>query len=271
MEPELDLLLRRLADPISSRGSVVLKVGLRHGRSTSRATHLVQLPGNNVQLLLDLLVEQLPGSSDLEDMIVTNVVAAAKVAVLRRGSSPGLMTEDRIITMVVVTVVVVTAAQEEVMDKVRLLEAQLPGISRNNTQATVHPAWTITVRHLLRRRLETFRRRRRRRIMFPLPHHRRSREGLAPEPRSKSSALRVRHVRCKDGVSKIEYVKTPDVVLNECGRMCTTCPLNDAVPRRDLYDPSPQKLVCFYGPCRGELCASYVKQTTYKRLALPMG
>jgi hypothetical protein len=198
MEPELDLLLRRLADPISSRGSVVLKVGLRHGRSTSRATHLVQLPGNNVQLLLDLLVEQLPGSSDLEDMIVTNVVAAAKVAVLRRGSSPGLMTEDRIITMVVVTVVVVTAAQEEVMDKVRLLEAQLPGISRNNTQATVHPAWTITVRRLLRRRLETFRRRRRRRIMFPLPHHRRSREGLAPEPRSKSSALRVRHVRCKD-------------------------------------------------------------------------
>jgi hypothetical protein len=196
VEPELDL-LRRPADPISSRGSVVLKVGLRHGRSTSRATHLVQLPGNNVQLLLDLLVEQLPGSSDLEDMIVTNVVAAAKVAVLRRGSSPGLMTEDRIITMVVVTVVVVTAAQEEVMDKVRLLEAQLPGISRNNTQATVHPAWTITVRHLLRRRLETFRRRRRR-IMFPLPHHRRSREGLAPDPRSKSSALRVRHVRCKD-------------------------------------------------------------------------
>jgi hypothetical protein len=170
-EPELDLLLRRPADPISSRGSVVLKVGLRHGKSTSRATHLVQLPGNNVQLLLDLLVEQLPGSSDLEDMIVINV-AAAKVAALRRGSSPGLMTEDRIITIMVATVVVVvvTGVQEEVMDKVRLLEAQLPGVNRNHTQVTAHPAWTTMVRHRLRRQVEVSHRRRRR-TLFRLPHH----------------------------------------------------------------------------------------------------
>jgi hypothetical protein len=206
-EPELEPLLRHLADPISNRGSVVLKVGLRHGKSTSRATHLAQLPGNNVQLPLDLLVGPLPGSSDLEDMIVINVVVAAgaKVAVLHRGSSPGLMTEDRTTTMAaVVTVVVVTVAQEEVMDKVRLLEAQLPGTSRNNTQAMVHPAWTITVRHLLLRRpvQEPFPRHHRHHQTGSHPlHRRRSEKDFATLLRirvQKSSTLRVRHVRCKD-------------------------------------------------------------------------
>jgi hypothetical protein len=177
-EPELELLPRPLVDPISSRGSVVLKVGLHHGKSTSRATHLVQLLGNNVQLPLDLLVGQLLGSSDLEDMIVITVAAAAKVVVLRRGSSPGLMTEGRItITVAAVMVVVATEAQEEVMDRVRLLEAQLPGTNRNNTQATAHPAWTTMACHRLRRRLEETCHRRRHRLNRTgcrLPHHHRS-------------------------------------------------------------------------------------------------
>lgn len=79
-------------------------------------------------------------SSDLEDMIVTTVVAAN----IAHGSNPEVMTGAKI-TMAVVTEAVmgaVTEAEaEEVTDRLHPLEAQLPGSSRNHTQVTARLAW----------------------------------------------------------------------------------------------------------------------------------
>ena len=82
--------LRRLLDlaETSSRGSAVLKADLRLGKSTDRMVPQTQHLGNNVKLLLDLLVDPLLGSSDLEDMVAIANTAAAATVVPLLGSSP---------------------------------------------------------------------------------------------------------------------------------------------------------------------------------------
>jgi hypothetical protein len=136
-----------------------------------------QHPGNNVKLLLDLLVDPLLGSSDLEDTVAIASTAAATVVPLL-GSSPDttVATTTTADTAVDMADTVVTEVEEEATARVHLLEALPHGCSRKHTLVTALLAWTTTVlrrhlHHLLlafrpHPLLATFRR--------PLRHHRSS-------------------------------------------------------------------------------------------------
>lgn len=172
--------LRRLLGLVetSSRGSAVLKADLRLGKSTGRMVPRTQHPGNSVKLHLDLLVDLLLGSSDLEDTVAIANTAVAATVVPLLGSSPD--------TTVATTTMADTAAdmvdtvamevEEEATARAHLLEAPLLGCSPKHTLVTALLAWTTTVRrrhlhHLLlafrpHPLLATFRR--------PLRHHRSS-------------------------------------------------------------------------------------------------
>jgi hypothetical protein len=191
VEPEP--VLRRLVVPTSSRGSAVPQADLRHGRSTSRATHPTRLHGNNAQPHLDLLVDQRLGSSDLEVTAVTVSTVGAETAALRLGNKG--TTEART-AMAAATGeemedTVDTEVQQEAMDmehRLHLPAVLLLGCSRKHKQVTALPAWTTTVCHrrllpqllefLLLRHLAT---------CLPLPHRLHSRRG---QPRTRGRRLR---------------------------------------------------------------------------------
>jgi hypothetical protein len=182
---ELELELRPLVDPTSSRGSVALKADLRHGRSTGRAVLPTRRPGSNVLLLLDHLEDPLLGKSDLEAeveaMAATANIAEEEIAAQRRGNSPEVVTTAMAATEVdMVDTVVVT--EEEATDRevmVRPPEAQLPG--SNRMLAMVLQAWTATAFHHLLRHLVESRHHRLLAISRRLHHPHRS-SGLDLEP-----------------------------------------------------------------------------------------
>ena len=156
----LELELRRLVDPTSSRGSVALKVDPHHGRSTDRAAPPTRLLGSNVLLLLDHPEDPLLGSSDLGVEVEATAATASiaeeeEIAALRRGSNPEVVTTTMVVTEVVMVDTLVDM-EEEVTDKevmVLLPEAQLLG--SNRMPAMVLQAWTATAcLHLLRRPVE---------------------------------------------------------------------------------------------------------------------
>jgi hypothetical protein len=146
----------------SSHGSAVLKVDPRPGKSTSRAALPTRLPGNSAQLLLDPLVDRLPGSSVLEDTVATaSTVEVAATVALRHGSNPEVTIEVRTTTVVAMAVdmadMVATEEEEEDMARVHLREARLLGCSRKHTQATAPQAWTtMALRPHLHHRLVAF-------------------------------------------------------------------------------------------------------------------
>ena len=154
--------LRRLLDLVetSSRGSAVPKADLRLGKSTGKMAPRIQRHGNNVKLLLDLLVDPLLGSSDLEDTVAIASTAAATVVPLL-GSSPDttVATTTTADTAVDMVDTVATEVEEEATARVHLLEAPLHGCSRKHTLVTALLAWTTTVlRRHLHLRLLAFRR-----------------------------------------------------------------------------------------------------------------
>jgi hypothetical protein len=158
---ELELELRRLVDPTSSRGSVALKVDPHHGRSTDRAAPPTRRLGSNVLLLLDHPEDPLLGSSDLGVEVEATAATAniaeeeEEIVALRRGSNPEGVTTAMVVTEVVMVDTLVDM-EEEVTDKevmVLLPEAQLLG--SNRMPAMVLQAWTATAcLHLLRRPVE---------------------------------------------------------------------------------------------------------------------
>ena len=177
--------LRRLLDLVetSSRGSAVPKADLRLGKSTGKMAPRIQRHGNNVKLLLDLLVDPLLGSSDLvvvdtAAIVNTVVVVAAATVVPHLGSNLEAMIVAR--TAMAADTVVDMAdevdTEAEATARVHLPEALLHGCSRKRTLVMAPLAWTTTVRrrhlhHLLlafrpHPLLATFRR--------PLRHHRSS-------------------------------------------------------------------------------------------------
>ena len=161
----LELELRRLVDPTSSRGSVALKVDPHHGRSTDRAALPTRrLGSSNVLLLLDHPEDPLLGSSDLEVEVEVEATAATAntaeeeeaIAALRRGNNPEVVTTAMAVTEVDTLDTLVDmeegATDREVM--VLLPEAQLLG--SNRMPAMVPQAWTATAfHHLLRRLVES--------------------------------------------------------------------------------------------------------------------
>jgi hypothetical protein len=136
---ELELELRRLVDPTSSRGSVALKVDPHHGRSTDRAALPTRrLGSSNVLLLLDPPEDPLLGSSDLGVEVEATAATAniaeeeEEIVALRRGSNPEGVTTAMVVTEVVMVDTLVDM-EEEVTDKevmVLLPEAQLLGSNR---------------------------------------------------------------------------------------------------------------------------------------------
>lgn len=156
---ELVLELHLQVGPISSRGSVALRVDPRLGKSTDRAT---RPRGSNVPCLLDPLVDLLPGSDLEEEEEVMEVIAktaAAGTAALHLGSSLEVMIEATTTTAATVADTVDKAATDKVeveaTDKEVMahpLEAPLRGCNRNRTQDTAPQAWTAMALLLLRLR-----------------------------------------------------------------------------------------------------------------------
>ena len=132
---------------------MALKVDPRHGSSTGRVALLTRRPGSNVLLLLDLLEDPPPGSSDLEVEVEATAATAntaaeeGEIAALRRGNNPEVATTAMAVTEVdtVDTVVDTEAEAMEMEVKVRLPEAQLLG--SNRMLATVLRAWIATAPH----------------------------------------------------------------------------------------------------------------------------
>ena len=129
---------------------MALKVDPRHGSSTGRVALLTRRPGSNVLLLLDLLEDPPPGSSDLEVEVEATAATAntaaeeGEIAALRRGNNP----EVAMTAMAVTEVDTAVDTEAEAMDmevKVRLPEAQLLG--SNRMLATVLRAWIATAPH----------------------------------------------------------------------------------------------------------------------------
>ena len=137
---------------------MALKVDPRHGSSTGRVALLTRRPGSNVLLLLDLLEDPPPGSSDLEVEVEATAATAntaaeeGEIAALRRGNNPEVATTAMAVTEVdtVDTVVDTEAEAMEMEVKVRLPEAQLLG--SNRMLATVLREWIATAPHHHHRR-----------------------------------------------------------------------------------------------------------------------
>lgn len=119
---------------------------------------LTRRPGSNVLLLLDLLEDPPPGSSDLEVEVEATAATAntaaeeGEIAALRRGNNPEVATTAMAVTEVdtVDTVVDTEAEAMEMEVKVRLPEAQLLG--SNRMLATVLREWIATAPHHHHRR-----------------------------------------------------------------------------------------------------------------------
>jgi hypothetical protein len=143
--------LRRLLDLVEtlSRGSAVLKADLRLGKSTGRMVPRTQHPGNNVKLLLGLLVDLRPGNSDLEDTVAIANTAVLATVVLLLGNSPDMTVATTTMADMAVDMAdtVAMEVEEEATARAHLPEAPLLGCSPKHTLVTALLAWTTTALH----------------------------------------------------------------------------------------------------------------------------